>query len=233
MRIAILGTGHLAQALGGCWARAGHTVTVAGRSVGKASELARRLGSTVRAAAPGEAVHGADAVLLAVPWNGIDDVLRETGASQGALAGTVVIDPVNAVEHGVGVLLTEPGRSTATHIAQAAPGSRVVKGFHMVPSTQWGTPGAALITVPLCGDDPAALASAETLVRDTGAVPAVVGGLSRARQLEEAAGLFITLAFAGVEPGSVAPTLPPVKRCGSRVRVCRRSGEFHTPAGGA
>lgn len=212
MRIGILGTGHLAHALGACWVRAGHTVTVAGRSADKASDLARRLGSAVRAATPGEAVRAADAVLLAVPWHGIDDVLRETGASQGALAGTVVIDPVNAVRHGVGVLLTDPGLSTASHIAETAPGSLVVKGFHMVPSTQWGTPGAASITVPLCGDDPVALDRAETLVRDTGAVPVVVGGLSRARQLEEAAGLFIALAFSGVEPGSVVPTLAPVDR---------------------
>ncbi|WP_432421498.1 NADPH-dependent F420 reductase [Nocardia carnea] len=210
MRIGILGTGHLAEALGGCWARAGHTVTVAGRSADKAAALARRLGAAVHAAAPDEAVRGADVVLLAVPWSGVDDVLRESGASGGALAGVVVIDPINAVQHGVGVLLTEPGKSTATHIAETAPGSRVVKGFHMVPSTQWGVPGAAAITVPLCGDDPGALAVAETLVRDAGAVPAVVGGLSRARQLEEAAGLFITLAFAGVNPGTVAPALPPV-----------------------
>lgn len=210
MRIGILGAGRLAEALGGCWQRAGHTVTVAGRSADRAAALARRLGSAVRAGALDEAVRGADVVLLAVPWSGVDDVLRETGANQGALAGVVVIDPINPVQHGAGVLLTESGRSAATHIAERAPGSRVVKGFHMVPSTQWGAPGAASITVPLCGDDPAALTRAETLVRDTGAVPAVVGGLSRARQLEETAGLFITLAFAGVEPGTIAPTLLPV-----------------------
>lgn len=209
MRIGILGAGRLAEALGGCWQRAGHTVTVAGRSADRAAALARRLGSAVRAAAPDEAVRGADVVLLAVPWSGVDEVLRETGADQGALAGVVVIDPINPVQHGVGVLLTESGRSTATHIAETAPGSRVVKGFHMVPSTQWGTRGAS-ITVPLCGDDPAALGRVETLVRDTGAVPVVVGGLSRARQLEEVAGLFIALAFSGVDPGSVAPALPPV-----------------------
>ncbi|MFI5717955.1 NADPH-dependent F420 reductase [Nocardia sp. NPDC051750] len=207
MRIGILGAGNLAEALGGCWVRAGHRVTVAGRSAERAATLAGRLGGTARAAAPVEAVRDADAVLLAVPWGAVDAVLREAGAAQGSLAGVTIIDPINAVEHGVGVLLTEPGASTAGRIADLAPGSRVVKGFHMVPSTQWG---AASITVPLCGDDPAALAVAETLVRDTGAVPAVVGGLSRARQLDEAAGLFISLAFAGVDPRTVLPAVPPV-----------------------
>ncbi|WP_328387251.1 hypothetical protein [Nocardia sp. NBC_00416] len=48
-------------------------------------------------------------------------------------------------------------------------------------------------------------------MRDAGAVPAVVGRLDRARQLEEAAGLFIALAFSGVDPGSVVPALPPVE----------------------
>ncbi|MEU1982152.1 NAD(P)-binding domain-containing protein [Nocardia sp. NPDC019395] len=210
MRIGILGTGNLAEALGGCWVRAGHRVTVAGRSADRAAALADRLGGAARAAAPRRAVYDADAVLLAVPWGGIDDMLRDAGAVHGSLAGVTVIDPINAVEHGVGVLLTEPGASTADRIAATAPGSRVVKGFHMVPSTQWGVSGPGPTTVPLCGDDPAALAVAETLVRDTGAVPAVVGGLSRARQLDEAAGLFISLAFAGVDPRTVLPTLPPV-----------------------
>lgn len=214
MRIGILGTGNLAAALGGRWARAGHRVTVAGRSAAKAAALAATFGDTARAATFREAVRDAEAVLLAVSWDGIGDVLREAGAADGSLAGIPVIDPTNAVEHGVGVLRTAPGESAAGRIAAAAPGSRVVKGFHLVPSTHWSAPpvlGPAT-TVVLCGDDPAALGTVEALVRDVGAEPAVVGGLARARQLEETAGLFISLAFAGVEPRSVAPALPPVHR---------------------
>ncbi|MET8799897.1 hypothetical protein ABZV91_26320 [Nocardia sp. NPDC004568] len=86
----------------------------------------------------------------------------------------------------------------------------MVKGFHLVPSTQWEAPGVTT-TVVLCGDDPDALRVVETLVRDAGAEPVVVGSLARARQLEEVAGLYIALAFAGVDPRTVAPGLPPVR----------------------
>ncbi|WP_327150191.1 NADPH-dependent F420 reductase [Nocardia sp. NBC_01329] len=209
MRIAILGTGHLAEALGGCWARAGHQVIVAGRTPEKAAALARRLGPAARSADSREAVRDADAVLLAVPWDAVGAVVAAAGGGEGSLAGIPIIDPTNPIEHGVGVLLNAPGLANADRIAEAAPGSRVVKGFHLVPSTQWGAAGTTT-TVLLCGDEPAALDVVETLVRDAGAVPVVVGPLHRARQLEEVAGLFITPAFAGVDPRTVAPALPPV-----------------------
>lgn len=210
MRIAILGTGHLAGALGGCWVRAGHRVTVAGRSPEKAAALARRLGGAARSAPAPEAIRGADAVLLAVPWDAVGAVLAAAGGSGGDLVGIPIIDPTNPVEHGVGVVLGPAGGSNAERIAAAAPGGLVVKGFHLVPSTQWGVDGTAT-TVVLCGDDPGALRVVETLVRDAGAEPVVVGSLARARQLEEVAGLFIALAFAGVDPRTVAPGLPPVR----------------------
>ncbi|WP_305788308.1 hypothetical protein [Symbioplanes lichenis] len=46
-----------------------------------------------------------------------------------------------------------------------------------------------------------------SLVRDVGATPAVIGGLDRARQWEEAAGFVIALAFAGVNPQSAVPAV--------------------------
>lgn len=196
MRIGILGTGTLARALGAMWSRAGHELLVAGRSQDKAVRLAEELGAT--AATPREAVTGRDAVLLAVAWEGVADILREAGD----LAGTPLIDPTNAVEHGVGVLLTEG--SMAGRVAELAPGAHVVKAFHLFPAGQWAQ-GAAPVTVAMCGDDPEALRVTGELVRDAGGVPAVVGGLERARQLEEVAGFVIGMAFAGRDPNAAIP----------------------------
>lgn len=44
MRIGILGTGTLAEALGAGWARAGHELAVGGRSADRARRLAGTLG---------------------------------------------------------------------------------------------------------------------------------------------------------------------------------------------
>jgi 8-hydroxy-5-deazaflavin:NADPH oxidoreductase len=42
----------------------------------------------------------------------------------------------------------------------------------------------APVAIPLAGDDPEALAVAQTLVREAGFEPVVVGGLSRAREFD-------------------------------------------------
>jgi predicted dinucleotide-binding enzyme len=213
MRIGILGTGTLAEGLGRGWARAGHELVIGGRSRAKADALAARLGGTTRAGTPREAVTGRDAVLLAVLWAGVEDILRSAGAADGTLAGTPLIDPSNAVEHGVGVLLTEQGSSAADRIATCSPGAHVVKAFHLFAADQWTRPtgddhDGPAPTVAICGDDTAALQITSDLVRDLGGLPAVLGPLNRARQLEEVAGFVIGLASAGFDPASAVPHVP-------------------------
>ncbi|GGK72022.1 NADP oxidoreductase [Sphaerisporangium melleum] len=211
MRIGILGSGNLAEGLGTGWVSAGHEVLIGGRSPARTRDLAGRLGRGARAVTPREAVAGRDAVLLAVSWDGVEEMLRSAGAAQGSLDGVPLIDPTNAVEHGVGVLLTGPGESAAQRISALAPGAHVVKAFHLFPAGQWakatGEDGSS-VTVAMCGDDAAALDVVGGLVRDVGAVPAVLGPLKRARQLEEVAGFVIGLAFAGLDPASAVPHVP-------------------------
>lgn len=211
MRIGILGTGTLAAALGEGWARAGHEVAIGGRSHVKAEKLAERLGHGVLAVAPREAVIGRDAVLLAVSWDGVEDMLGLVGTSEGLLEGTPLIDPTNAVAHGVGTLLTEAGESMASRIAGLAPGAHVVKAFHLFPAGQWTGSlggGQSRVTVAMCGDDSAALHVVGELVRDVGGTPAILGALDRVRQLEEVAGFVIGLAFAGFDPNSAVLRVP-------------------------
>ncbi|MFH8464442.1 NADPH-dependent F420 reductase [Streptomyces sp. NPDC017991] len=208
MRIGILGTGTLAAALGEGWIRAGHEVWIGGRSQVKAGKLAERLGRGALAATPREAVTGRDAVLLAVSWDGVGDMLGLAGAADGVLAGTPLIDPTNAVAHGVGDLLTGRGESMAMRIAGLAPGAHVVKAFHLFPAGLWTSPaddGRPRATVAMCGDDPTALRIVGELVSDVGGAPATLGSLDRVRQLEEVAGFVIGLAFAGVDPNSAVP----------------------------
>ena len=146
------------------------------------------------------------AVLLAVGWAGVEPVLRSSGAHEGAPAGVAPLDPVNAVEHGVGVLRHWKG-AAAERVAGLAPGAGVVKAFHLFPAAFWERPAEqdSGLAVAVCGDDPAALETAGQLVRDPGAAPAVLGPLSRVQQLEEAAGFAMGLAFSGVDPHAAVP----------------------------
>lgn len=196
MRIGIIGTGTLATALGARWVTAGHEVLVGGRSEAKSAALAECISGAARPLT--ELAAGCDALLLAVLWEGVEDVLATIGPRD----GVPLIDATNAVEHGVGVLLTQT--SGAQRIAELAPGAHVVKAFHLFPSSQWAD-GQPAVTVAMCGDDPQALEIAGQLVRDAGARPAVLGPLDRARQLEEVAGFTIGLAFGGHDPNSAIP----------------------------
>jgi 8-hydroxy-5-deazaflavin:NADPH oxidoreductase len=88
MRIGILGSGLMGGKLGTLFARAGHEVVFSyARSRKKLGDLARGAGGSARAGTPQEAAGDADAVLLAVHWSRVDDVLRQAGD----LAGTTVV----------------------------------------------------------------------------------------------------------------------------------------------
>src|SRR5580658_3345885 len=88
MRIVILGSGLMGGKLGTIFARAGHDVVFSyARSNDKLKGLARNAQGHARAGTPGEAAKEADAVLLAVHWSRIDDVLNQAGD----LSGQVIV----------------------------------------------------------------------------------------------------------------------------------------------
>ncbi|MFI7339920.1 NADPH-dependent F420 reductase [Streptomyces sp. NPDC050085] len=208
MRIGVLGTGGMADALAGHWARAGHEVAVGGRDMGRAERLAARIGGDVRPVGLRAAAEFGQVVLAALPYGAGADVVREV---RDALAGTVLLDCSNPVGPGFR-LLTDDGASAARQLAAAAPEAHVVKAFNLCHVDVWrmrppvfdGRP----LSVPLCGDDPEALARAAELVRDAGCTPVSGGGLGRAGLLEATATLFIALWVGeGADAQAIAPPL--------------------------
>ncbi|NBM15916.1 NAD(P)-binding domain-containing protein [Streptomyces sp. GC420] len=209
MRIGILGTGTMASALAQAWTRRGHRVLVGGRSQGSAEVVAGRLGGAVEAVAPVQVARASDVVVVAVAWEGLDQVLALAGAGEGTLAGKTVVDCTNAVDYASGLLEPETG-SAAQHVAERAEGSHVVKALHLFAGTSWLEPtpeGQPKRTVAICGDDEAALATAAELIRDLGGVPAVIGGLEHARQLEEVAGFVVRVVATGHNPVTAVPVV--------------------------
>ena len=144
---------------------------------------------------------GTDAVLLAVPYEAVVDVVGGLGE---ALRGKVLIDCTNPVGPGFR-LLTEGGPSAAERIASAAPDAHVVKAFNLCHSDVWRlTPpvfDGRPLAVPLCGDDEGALSVVRRLVRDLGCEPLNAGGLDRAGLVEA---ISPPLAHSGVWSGPVS-----------------------------
>lgn len=183
----------MSDALGTQWRRAGHQVLAGSRSAGGLREAAE---------------FGTDAVLLAVPYAAVVEVVA---GLEPALRGRVLIDCTNPVGPGFR-LLTAGGPAAAERIASAAPAAHVVKAFNLCHVDVWRmTPpvfDGRPLAVPLCGDDEAALSVVRRLVRDLGCEPLNAGGLDRAGLVEAAAALLIGLWVGeGADAQAIAPPL--------------------------
>jgi hypothetical protein len=191
MKIAIIGTGNVGQALGGSFARAGHEVTFAGRNPEKTRQVAAGLGSS---AAPtvAAAAREADAIVLAVPAGEVEGVLAEIGS---AAAGKVVLDATNPLKPDYSGLANTGAPSIAERVADLLPGAHVAKAFNTLfgavqadPTTHGTTLDALYAT-----DDDVAAATVTELASSIGFRPVRVGPLAAARELEALAWLNIRL----------------------------------------
>ncbi|MQA81449.1 MAG: NADP oxidoreductase [Streptosporangiales bacterium] len=215
MRIGTIGAGTMAETLAGGWARAGHEVRIGARSEERGAALADRLGGRVRSASPSEAAAFGDVTLLAVPGESAEDALRAAGAADGTLAGRTLVDCTNAFAPGA--FTAPPGSFTladdtvAERVARVAAGASVVKAFSMLAAEVWQAGARTFegrpLVVPLCGDDPAALATVRRLVADLGLSAVDGGGLHRARYVEAMTVFVMGLWFAGHDARAILPPL--------------------------
>src|SRR5512138_2232535 len=109
MQIGILGSGLMGGKLGTLFARAGHDVVFSyARGTEKLKRLARNAKGNARAGTPREAAQDADALLLAVHWSRIDDVLSQAGDLSGKVIVTCSL-PMNANDTGLAIGHTSSG----------------------------------------------------------------------------------------------------------------------------
>src|SRR6266568_6709299 len=206
MRVGILGSGLMGGKLGTIFARAGHEVVFSyARSEKKLEKLARDAGGKARAGTPAEAVQQADALLLAVHWSRVDDVLKQAGD----LAGKIVVScslPMNDDDTALVVTHTSSG---AEKLAKRIPKARVVSAFNTVPSevlfgVYEARRKATRPSLVYCGDDSRSKTVAAELIRDVGFDPVDAGPLRIARYTEPFALLVAQLAYEGDEGPELA-----------------------------
>jgi predicted dinucleotide-binding enzyme len=199
MRIGILGSGLMGGKLGTLFARAGHEVVFSyARSDQKLKMLARDARGKARAGTPREAAQEADAVLLAVHWSRIEDVLNQTGDLSGKVIVTCSL-PMNDDNTELVVAHTSSG---AEELAKKIPKARVVAAFSTVPSevlfgVYEAKRKASRPSLVYCGDDESGKGVAAGLIRDVGFDPVDAGPLRIARYTEPFALLVAQLAYEG------------------------------------
>jgi predicted dinucleotide-binding enzyme len=206
MRIGILGSGLMGGKLGTLFARAGHEVVFSyARSTEKLKRLAKDAKGNARAGTPREAAQDADALLLAVHWSRIDDVLGQTGDLSGKVIVTCSL-PMNADDTGLVIGHTSSG---AEALAKMVPKAGVVCAFNTVPSevlfgVYEARRKANRASLVYCGDDARSKEVAAELIRDVGFAPVDAGPLRIARYTEPFALLMGQLAYEGDEGPELA-----------------------------
>ncbi len=206
MRIGILGSGLMGGKLGTIFVRAGHDVVFSyARSREKLERLARDSGGVARAGSVAEAARDAEAILLAVHWSRVDDVLEQAGD----LAGKVVVTcsmPMNADDTELVIAHTSSG---AEALAKKVPAAHVVGAFGTVPSEVFFSvfetaSSRERPSLMYYGDDEGSKRVAATLIRDAGFEPLDLGPLRMARYAEPFTLLIARLAYDGDRGAAVA-----------------------------
>jgi 8-hydroxy-5-deazaflavin:NADPH oxidoreductase len=199
VRVGILGSGLMGGKLGALFARAGHEVVFSyARSNEKLKRLARVAGENARAGTPAAAAQDADALLLAVHWSRLPDVLQQAGD----VSGKIIVNcslPMNADNTELVVAHTSSGLE---ELARILPKARIVAAFNTVPSevllgVYERRRRANRPSLVYCGDDKRAKSVAATLIRDLGFNPVDAGPARIARYIEPFALLVAQLAYEG------------------------------------
>ena len=189
LRIGILGSGRIGSALGGIWAKAGHTVMFSSLDIEHDKKLAASIGANARAGTPRDAAVFGDVILVAVPYRALPQLGKDLAD---AFKGKVMIDASNPIVSRDGEIATwarEKGAGAAS--AELLPGARIVRAFNAVGAGR--LPDIAQknerVGMPIASDDANAVAVASRLIREAGFEPVLIGPLVMGKHLIPGAAL--------------------------------------------
>lgn len=189
MRVGIIGTGRVGQAIANGLSKTQNEVRFGSRDPAKA------------AVSDGTGVENlpqvagwADLLILAVPYSAIPETVQAMGS--GHLDNKVLVDATNVLSPSRDLALGFT-TSGAEELAKLAPRAHVVKAFNTVfaRNMSTGTVAGEPLALFVAGDDAAAKESVMRLGREIGFEPVDAGPLKAARYLEPMGVLSISLAF--------------------------------------
>jgi len=177
MKIAIIGKGNVGSAL----------------NKGLSPKHETRFGHRDPAEPVAEAAKWGEIIILAVPYDNIDDAIE---AVRPFADGKILVDVTNAVNDNL-ELSIDCKTSTAEQTQKKLPKARVVKAFNTVFAANQGVGklGAEQLTAFIAGDDLSAKKTVAGLTRDIGFDPVDCGPLKSARYLDAMAMMLIQMAF--------------------------------------
>jgi predicted dinucleotide-binding enzyme len=188
-KYAVMGSGHVGEALSNGLLAHGHEVMRASRDTSKLAAWQSTAGAKAQSGTYAEAARWAEQIVLAVKGTGAEEVVAQSGVEN--LAGKVVLDATNPIadlppENGVLRFFTSLDDSLMERLQRKAPAARFVKAFSCVgnalmvnPKLPGGPP-----SMFICGNDAAAKESARVLLTQFGWETVDMGAVEAARAIE-------------------------------------------------
>lgn len=189
MKIGTIGAGAVALAVAKSALAQGHEILLASRrGPASLSEAVDRLGKGATAVDLTTAAK-APLVLLAVPWNNVEEAL----AGLPAWEGRILVDATNPFTqvHPELVLADLGGASASELVARHAPDARVVKAFNSITMRNYEAGprrGDAKRVLFVSGDDAAAKREVAALIESFGFATMDLGDLHHGGKLQQAGG---------------------------------------------
>ena len=187
LKIGMVGAGREGGALGTLFVKARHPVMFSSRHPENLKGLVAGLGPLAQAGTVEQAIAFGDVVLIAIPYTAMEQIGKDHG---GALAKKVlVMDVSNPIARRDGEeLVKRVGEQGGAGLVTAKwlPGARIVRAFNAIGAGRLGEIAhrqGEPVGVPIAGDDPKAIAVAQSLIRAIGFEPVLVGGLAMGRHL--------------------------------------------------
>ena len=200
MKVGILGSGVVGQALGTGFVTLGHDVKIGTRNPGdeKIASWVKKTGANASAATFTDAAKFGEVAVLATAWSGTENAIKLSGPQN--LAGKVVIDATNPLKFAPNSppsLALGWTDSAGEQVHRWLPGANVVKAFNIVgnahmfrPQLPGGPPDMFI-----AGNDTGAKATVTDILKAFGWSVSDIGGIEGARYLEPLAMLWVIHGF--------------------------------------
>jgi 8-hydroxy-5-deazaflavin:NADPH oxidoreductase len=187
MKIAILGSGQVGDALAKGFLDHGHAVMRASRDPEKLASWKQGAKGEVSVGTFADATKWCEIAVLCVKGTGAEAVIEQTAAN---LAGKVVIDATNPIadeppQNGVIRYFTNANESLMERLQAKAPAARFVKAFNSVGNMfMVNPPFEPKATMFICGNDANAKQQVTEILTTFGWEAADMGGVEVARPIE-------------------------------------------------
>jgi hypothetical protein len=198
MKIGILGSGSVGQAIATGLAEHGHEAKIGTRDPSKLKDFLAKAPKGISVGSFSEAAAFGEVIALATNWGGTENALKLAEAKN--LDGKVLIDITNPLDFSKGVpgLAVSGANSAGESVQRWVPGAKVVKTLNIVnsntmihPQLQEGLPDMFV-----AGNDAGAKATVAGILKQFGwPEPVDLGHIEHARYLEALAMIWINIAI--------------------------------------